>query len=54
MLLGVIFAIMHAFGDDWVLLAILWILPAAGVYLHGHKVEAEIASYRTHCKQIKN
>lgn len=42
MLLGVVFAIHQTFGAEWILLAILWILPAAGVYMLGHKIEAEM------------
>ena len=49
MLLGVIFAIIQSFGDQWIPLAILWIIPAAGVYMLGHKIEAEMASDRM-CK----
>lgn len=42
MLLGVVFAISQTFGAEWILLAILWIFPAAGVYMLGHKIEAEM------------
>lgn len=42
MLLGVVFAIHQTFGAEWTLLAILWIFPAAGVYMLGHKIEAEM------------
>ncbi|MBE0471730.1 MAG: hypothetical protein IBX55_19745 [Methyloprofundus sp.] len=42
MLLGVVFAIYQTLGTEWLLLSILWILPAAGVYMLGHKIEAEM------------
>lgn len=42
MLLGVVFAIHQALGTEWILVAILWILPAAGVYMLAHKIEAEM------------
>lgn len=41
--LAVIFSIAHTFGSEWVLLIVLWIFPASGVYLLGHKIEAAMA-----------
>lgn len=43
MFLAVVFSIAHVFGSDWVLLAVLWVFPASGIYLLGHKIEAEMA-----------
>lgn len=52
MLLGVIFAIIQTLGEDWLILTLLWILPAAGVYILGHKLEAELVADRQ-CKKNK-